>query len=362
MIIGAECFDDIEIRSIIISSGNLGTCEITGIENTHVYDTNDDLNSDISAYLTEILDIYTPKSELPTDFPANSIHPIEEKLYTDWSIFKVGIDNIKKLLIEICKDTYSKDNLIFKEEVGIEKICDTNCLKNNCLTRESTWEAFMSSIKNINRFHSNHINLELLEKLFKSQSLQISIPKSNTILYRARISDESGFDKSQMGPPPSKFASAGRANSEGIRCLYLASDVKTVLHEIRARDLDYISIGKFIPKRHLKVVNLSNLDKISPFSSDSFDYEWFAINMPILKKINYEIAKPLRRQDSELDYLPAQYISDFVKSLGFDGICYRSTLNTKGLNYAIFDHTKFKCTEVNLYHVSSLDYITNPSC
>ena len=75
-----------------------------------------------------------------------------------------------------------------------------------------------------------------------------------------------------------------------------------------------------------------------------------------MKKISREIAKPLRRQDSELDYLPSQYIADYIKSLGYDGICYRSTLNKSGVNYAIFHNKKFECIEVSLVHVNSVEY------
>lgn len=251
---------------------------------------------------------------------------------------------------------YNSDSLLFVEKVGMEKLCDSEFLRRNSLLRESSWEKFMSSIKNINRFHSNHINFELLNEFFCGPQMQRTIQKDSDSLFRARIADENGIKKEEMGPPPAKLATAGRANSAGISCLYLANDVVTTFHEIRARDLDYISVASFRLNKDLKIVDLSNLDNISPFSQGSFDYEWFAINMSILKKISIEIAKPLRRQDSELDYLPAQYISDFVKSLGFDGICYKSTLNKDGLNYAFFDYKKFKCVDIRLYHVKALSY------
>ena len=362
MQIGINCFTDVEIRSIITSSGKIGNCDITYETNVLIYDTDaKDNNIDLAAYLSEILDVYTPESELPPDFPSDNLANIETILATDWSIFNLSEDKIKKVLIEICKGIYPSDSLLFREKVGIEKLCDSNFLKRNCIMKESTWECFMSSIKNLNRFHSNHVNLDLLKELFNSPSMQQIIPKGENGYYRARIGNETGFSKNEMGPPPSKLATAGRANSEGIRCLYLASDINTTLHEIRARDIDYVSVGEFMSNKELKIVDLSNLDKISPFSAGTFGCEWFAINMNILKKISSEIAKPLRRQDSELDYLPAQYIADFVKSLGYDGICYRSTLNMAGLNYAIFDYKKFNCINVELYHINSLTYRTVPA-
>lgn len=357
MLIGINCFRDVEIRSIIKNQNIKGICEITKDSDVEVYDTNED--DIVKEYISEILNIYSPASDLPNDFPIERLNYIEDVLFEEWTVFNVSKENIKKIVVEVCKDVYTENSLIYTEKVGMEKICDSEFLKKNSLLRESSWEKFMSSIKNINRFHSKHINLELLEEFFCSKRMQRIVRKASECLFRARVSDEKGMKEGEMEPPPANRASAGRANSAGIRCFYLADSIETTLHEIRARDLDYISVASFKPNKELRIVDLSILDNISPFlQQDNFDYEWFAINISILKKISMEIAKPLRRQDSELDYLPAQYISDFVKCLGFDGICYRSTLNREGLNYAFFDYKKFKCIDVKLYHIKSIQFET----
>ena len=357
MHIGINCFEDVEIRTIISSIGQIGNCELTGAENVYIYDTDSvSENWDLKAYFLEIIDVYTPESLLPADFPRDSLKLIEEIFVSDWSIFAVPKEYVKRIIIAICKSEYPENSKIFTERIGLEKLCDSDFLKRNCLTRESTWERFTTSIKSINRFHSNHINLKLLKEFFESPVMQKNILRGDTEFFRSRISDEKGLEKEEMGPPPIGRITAGRTNSQGIRCLYLSNDQLTTIHEIRARDFDYISIGKFRAKQKLRIVDLSNLDKISPFSMDVFNVEWFSINMSILKKISKEIAKPLRRQDSELDYLPSQYIADYIKSLGYDGICYRSTLNKSGVNYAIFDSKKFECIDVSLVHINSVKY------
>lgn len=357
MYIGINCFEDVEIRTIISSIGEKGTCDLTGEKDVYIYDTENVLEDyDLKAYFLEIIDIYTPESMLPFGFPSDNLKLIEEILVSDWSIFLVPKEYVKRIIVAICKSDYPEDSKIFTERIGLEKLFDSDFLRRNCLTRESTWEKFTSSIKSINRFHSNHINLDLLKTFFESPIMQKLIAKGDTEFYRARISDENGLKKSEMGPPPMGLITAGRANSQGIQCLYLSNDEITTIHEIRARDFDYISIGRFKAKQDLQIVDLSNLDKISPFSMDVFSTEWFSINMSILKKISREIAKPLRRQDSDLDYLPSQYIADYIKSLGYDGICYRSTLNKKGVNYAIFDSKKFECIEADLIHINSVKY------
>lgn len=357
MHIGINCFKDVEIRTIISSIGQKGTCELTGEEDVYVYDTDSvSEDYDLKSYFLEIIDVYTPESLLPSGFPPDNLKFIEEILASEWSIFSVSKEYIKKIIVAICKSEYSELSKIFTERVGLEKLCDSDFLKRNCLTRESSWEKFTASIKSINRFHSNHINLELLKEFFESPVMQNVINKGDSDFYRARISNEIGYKRDEMGPPPIEKATSGRANSQGIRCLYLSNDQITTIHEIRARDFDYISIGQFRAKQELRIVDLSNLEKISPFSMDVFNAEWFSINMSILMKISGEIAKPLRRQDSDLDYLPSQYIADYIKSLGYDGICYRSTLKKTGVNYAIFDSKKFECVGVSLVHVNSVEY------
>jgi len=65
---------------------------------------------------------------------------------------------------------------------------------------------------------------------------------------------------------------------------------------------------------------------------------------------------PMRRFDSVLDYIPTQYICDFVKHLGYDGIRYKSTLSEGGVNYAIFDEKKFECVDVKVVHIENMQY------
>jgi len=104
----------------------------------------------------------------------------------------------------------------------------------------------------------------------------------------------------------------------------------------------------------IEVVNLAAIDKISPFQE--IDCNLLAINLPHLRKIAYDISKPLRKHDSTLDYLPTQYISDYIKSEGFAGIEYKSTMCKKGVNFAVFDESLFECIGTESYDIESLTY------
>ena len=93
---------------------------------------------------------------------------------------------------------------------------------------------------------------------------------------------------------------------------------------------------------------MTQIDKISPFLA-GMDFTQYAFNIEHFRKIKNEIAKPLRRYDSPLDYLPTQYISDLIKSQGIKGIAYQSTMIEGGLNYAIFDESLFTCKSIRVY-------------
>ena len=74
------------------------------------------------------------------------------------------------------------------------------------------------------------------------------------------------------------------------------------------------------------------------------------------------MGKALRRSDSPLDYVPTQYIADFIQSITHDGeheyagIEYRSTLYDRGYNLAIFDSSLFECVSTETIQIKDLEY------
>ena len=158
-----------------------------------------------------------------------------------------------------------------------------------------------------------------------------------------------------MYNPPAEKAKAGRANPLGISYLYLANDIKTTLYEARASLYDYVTIGNFRLKDDIKVINLRG-DTYDPIPlSEKEVLEDFLIHLPFITKLEQELSRPRRRSDNELDYLPTQYLSEFIKSMGFDGVEYQSSLHPSGYNLAIFNSTKLECIKVGIYEIASID-------
>jgi len=345
-----NCFKDPEIIAIITGLDENGNCDYCGSTDIYIY--NIERNSILSELLDGFLDIYSPEKLLPKSFPKKKLNLLKDILTNEWDIFKLDSENIYTLITEICAEKYQERPEIFDTPVGIKEMNEKEYLERNSILKVFEWEDFIKDIKSANRFHTNHINKSILLLFFE---YVIKTYKSGKIFYRGRISPNSrGLKITEMGAPPVGSATAGRANPEGISCLYLAESEKTTLHEIRAGVFDYVTIGEFELLQDIKVINLASIDKISPFLE--IDYIQHAVNKHHLRKISKEIAKPLRKQDSNLDYLPAQYISDFIKSQGYDGVEYASTMVPGGYNLAIFNENLFKCNSVKVYDVKSVIY------
>lgn len=359
MIFCEHCFKDKEIASIICSVAGLdeGECPVCHHRAPHLYDTN--VQSELTPYFEELLNIYTPSAGLPDIYPKAETRSLIDELKDRWNIFaEIPRIKIYEILKSVCSETYSNIPELFDGMIGIPELYDSEYLRKHALLKNNDWDSFVREIKTKNRYHSKLINFDILEKYC---SFIRKTYKAGDLFYRARISDRSGYPINEMSAPPAGKSSEGRANAKGITCLYVASDVDTTLHEVRAGVFDFVSVGTFRLKEDITVVNLRAITDISPFV-EGLDYLDHAINKQYLEKVNTEMSKSLRRSDSTLDYVPTQYIVDFIKSIEhndkqeYDGIEYNSTTNPGGYNLAIFNPELFECTEVNVYDIEKLQY------
>ncbi len=327
------------------------------ITESHLYDTN--TQSELTPYFEELLNIYTPATMLPDAYPKAETRSLIDDLKDRWSIFaEIPRTQIYKILKSVCSEFYVNVSELLDGTVGIPELYDSEYLKDHSLLKNNDWDAFVTEIKTKNRYHSKLINFGILEKYCSF----IRKPyKVGDLFYRARISERSGYPISEMSAPPAGKSSEGRANARGITCLYVASDVDTTLHEVRVGVFDFVSVGTFRLKQDITVVDLRAITEISPFVY-GLEYLDHAINKQYLEKLNSEMSKSLRRSDSTLDYVPTQYIVDFIKSIErngvqeYDGIEYNSTTNPGGYNLAIFNPDLFECISVNVYNIEKLQY------
>lgn len=218
------------------------------------------------------------------------------------------------------------------------------------------WEKLTSELKYQNRFFlSEELDWDSIRTTLE---LLVRTHVKGNRFYRARISEDL-IDISEMGKPPREKASAGRANPLGIPYLYLATDPETTYYESRAGLHEQIFLGEFEAKENLNVVSLERIEFLGPVEilELGFDLEEFIRFRGFLMKLSQELSKPIRKKDSDFDYLPTQYLCEYIKSvLGFDGVQYQSAMNPSGSNLAIFNDHKVECVGVKVLKVDEVIY------
>lgn len=364
MIFCNECFKDVQIRSIIEGydkkdTSKKGTCPICKKKKAFLYDT--DVDKSLIDIFNDLILVYTPRAQLNETYPASEIHMLADELKTQWNIFSDSIDSraIYQIIKSVSPDLYAESPDLFDQPVGVPEKYDQVYLEEHSILCGNSWDDFVESIKHKNRFHTQMINTE---KLSTYLSYLRKDYNKGVSLYRGRLcTEDTEFKTKEMGAPPCNCAKEGRANSTGISRLYLADSAETCIHEIRAGAFDVITIGKFKLQENISVVDLKQINRFSPFNGE-FDFLEYLLNKPILQKIDEEMGRAVRSSDNHLDYIPTQYLCDFIKTLDceqgkkYSGVEYTSTLNSLGYNLAVFYPELFKCTSVSTYTINALKY------
>jgi hypothetical protein len=299
---------------------------------------------------------------------------LETALLEEWSIFNKKFSEIEggetpaflvDLLKELCA-AFRRTDDVYSRIVTLRHTDDDYAMSEYGIVSGWDWESFSEEIKRHNRFHNNLFNPEITAS-FLTYAVKTYPVKDcdgkDIVFFRARRADSiGGRGINEMGAPPSEKSEAGRISPEGISVLYLASDAETALSEIRASTYDFVSVGEFKPKKAVRVVSLPELANISPFLylADNNDLWQYAINHHCLRDFSDAVSKPLRRNDSLIDYLPTQFMAEFIKSERYDGVEYKSVMNPGGTNIAIFDESLFDCTGVQTVEVSRIQFETEP--
>ena len=357
MVICERCFCDTEVIGVIQSKNVIGECPLCKSKKVCIYDT--DLYEDLTSMFEEMVGMYTPISMLPDSYPRSDTRMLKSELIHNWSIFQNKTEaEAYDIITAICKEKYEENEALFDQPVGIWELYDQEYLSGHSLLTTNSWNDFVEALKTRNRFHTHYIDLDLLERYCS----YIRKPyKAGEVFYRSRISTQDGVSRDEIGAPSVEKAVDGRANARGIRCLYLGDSAETTIYEVRAGAYDYVTVGKFKLKKDIIVVDLKKINQISLFT-EGLDCLEYAINKEHLNKINEEMGKIMRRSDSTLDYVPTQYITDFIKSIvhegkaEYAGIEYNSVMHSGGYNLAVFDPDLFECVETEVYGIDMIDY------
>lgn len=328
----SSCFNDIELKRFVDSSSLIdGICDFCDNKAKSKLINLEELLD----FFGELLDIFQPHEEGT---------PLIEVINSDWNLFnfnEVG-GKILAVLFPLLQSEFStpNQNVIYTDDI---------------LDSTSFWEILKNDLKWERRFLTN-------AKVFEELGWDGFFDRNNSLpegqfFYRARVHANDGqavFPIQQMGCPDKEKTLAGRANPQGIPYLYLSTSSITTFYETRSAYLDEISVGRF-RVREGEVVNLVDFtEEISLFLNIDSINEY--VKSVILKKqISIDLSKPLRRYDSELEYIPTQFICEFIRNLSnADGIMFNSSLHIGGKNIVLFKEDKMECVEVLKYRITDV--------
>ena len=334
MLICKDCFHDEELRSEINANASTdGICEVCG-NRGKVMDF-----AEFHGFFSTLLQLFSPAD--------SSRLTVVDIIQNEWHLFK-NSEIAKVLLSEVIATFdcgYTIDAFVnYTEEIQ---------------TRISIWERLKTSVKEKSRFFTNIDEFDQYNYLTAGKSLHIGQK-----LYRSRVTPI-GVKKlkcKEMGCPPKELATAGRANPIGIPYLYLSDSAKTTYFEVRAVYLDKLSVGTFRVERELKLIDfVYDVNLFLSYNDGSDSLKETIIKKKVIEAISSDLSKPLRRYDSEIEYVPTQLICEYCKRIvdpkgaTADGITFESSLHKGGRNYVLFDGSAAKCTSVSIHEITKID-------
>jgi len=166
---------------------------------------------------------------------------------------------------------------------------------------------------------------------------------------------------------PTKSPSHGRINPKGISYLYTSLNAKTAISEIQPTIKELVSVAKIRTRERL---NLFSFDFSEAFSNTELMKQPLSEFKSLTGMTFWELqiffdtlselfSKPaLRNEDN---YYATQYLSEYIKSKGFDGIKFKSSLRKGGYNIVLFDTSKDESGNPKNYEIVSsfLHYVKN---
>ncbi|MDD4822004.1 MAG: RES family NAD+ phosphorylase [Bacteroidales bacterium] len=330
MYICKDCFHDEELRSEISSNADKeGVCEVCGSRGKLM-----DF-SEFDGFFDTLLSLFSS-----TD---NGKKTIVDIIQDEWNLFKDK--EIAKVLLTDFITTHSYD-------FTIHDIVDYD---SEIQERVAVWKRLKASVKGNSRFFTNMDEFVTYNYLMPGDNGL----KIGERLYRSRITPagQTKLDCCNMGCPPKELATAGRANPIGIPYLYLCDSVKTTYFEVRAVYLDDLSVGVFEVSRDLKIIDFThNVSLFYSYIDSQTPFRETVIKKKVIDAISLDLSKPLRRYDSELEYVPTQLICEYCKRVvGADGITFKSSLHKDGRNYVLFDETAAQCIDVESHEIIRID-------
>lgn len=235
----------------------------------------------------------------------------------------------------------------------------------------SSYLLFREKKKEI-RYFSDTETQEFFETLLTTAKERIESINKGQRYWRAQL----GYDDSpcydhivphshNRMKPESEKAFEGRINPKGIPCLYLATDEKTAVSEVRPWAGSYVTVAQLETIKDLKVIDCSR-GEINPMNVTVSDLDkLWKLEQPtpeetmktIWRWVDKDFSEPVDHNDNTAGYVTTQIIAELFKTNGFDGIKYKSLFNN-GKNLALFDINAAKqIDDGKVFQVTKVDVV-----
>ncbi|MBI4662204.1 MAG: RES family NAD+ phosphorylase [Verrucomicrobia bacterium] len=189
------------------------------------------------------------------------------------------------------------------------------------------------------------------------EDLSSSLPEGATF-WRARRYErkyKTRFGPEDVKAPPPDCAKAGRANQRGEPVLYLASDAKTAIAEVRGWKGWPIVLAEFHLKEAVRVVDTTEVESLRPVSPFEDGFHWKADLLQLLLQLRSELCRPVSPDDEQALYRPTQRFCELVRRHGYGGLKYPSAMG-QGFNLVLFDRNAAAPKEIGHVRVAGVSY------
>lgn len=336
----AECFGDRGLKTQIIperSSGE-GDCSFCKTKKQPVVEPNE-----LSEYFEVLIGIYRPNENGKL---------LIEWLKEDWLLFNHPDLNTAQASVLLGK-------ILDNSEIVHRKFVPSVPDQSELVT---TWKQLTTELMHSNRFFPDtEFEYSRLEGLFGN----IVFDQSDHPLkwYRARIEKEDRcYEPEEMGAPPKRTVSYGRANPAGIPYLYLGSTAKTAVAEVRPHPGEIVCVAEFQIESELQLVDMRNPRLlVSPFllSDESALARLRSGDINFLESLGQGLAIPVIPTVAAVDYTASQYLCEFIKKCGYQGVVYNSSVS-QGMNLALFDPHEAKVGKTAEYKITEVSVDMDP--
>ncbi|MBH0001811.1 RES family NAD+ phosphorylase [Pseudoalteromonas sp. SWYJZ12] len=234
-----------------------------------------------------------------------------------------------------------------------------------------SWNSYMlfsCSVRNKSRYILDEDAQNFLQGIKDTCKSRVEVIKPNSEMWRAQMGHDRlkllqddvhvddiliPYPEKRMRPLPDS-ASEGRANPKGIPCLYVASQKETAMSEIRPWLGSIISVARFTNSKELRVIDFSrhHTNKLPIYLSEPDEAKRIEA---VWTNLDKAFSQPVTNSDQKSDYAPTQIIAELVKSLGYDGIAFRSSLG-QGHNLALFDLNSVNFKDSSLFRVNDVQF------